>query len=106
MNCGVPIARPAIVTNSSASSRRAERTIVCSFASGRQVRTVTEGFRQTPIHHNDFSVSAEHDVVRLQIAMHHTLGMRIRDGIAHLLENGEQFAEWIPALKDRTRVPQ
>ena len=63
-------------------------------------------FCEAPIHHEHFAERADHDVVRLQVAMHHPLGMRERHGIADLLKNGDQRAERIFFQHRLTPVPQ
>ena len=59
----------------------------------------SEVFRQPPIHDQHFTKGADHDVLRLQVAVHDALRVRERHGVADLLEDRQQGAERI--LLDR-----
>ena len=50
----------------------------------------SEHLRQAPVHHQHLAVVADHDVVGLQVAVHHAVRVRERDGVARLLEDRQQ----------------
>ena len=53
-------------------------------------RLTSDNLRQPPIHHQDFTILADHDVGRLQIAMDDPFRVRERYGIADFLKDCQQ----------------
>ena len=51
--------------------------------------------RQPPVHDEHLAEGADHDVLGLEIAMHHALGMRERHAVADLLKNGQKRGQRI-----------
>lgn len=50
--------------------------------------------RQSPIHHQHLTELADHDVLRLEVAMQHALAVGEGDGVADFAEDAEQAREW------------
>ena len=58
-----------------------------------QVR-FAEHLRQAPVHDVDLAEAADHDVLRLQVAVQHALVVRIRHRVAHLQHDLERADAW------------
>ena len=51
-----------------------------------------EDLGQAPVHHLDLAEGPDHDVLRLEVAVDDAAGVGVGDGLADLLEHGEEPA--------------
>jgi len=66
------------------------KTVACGSASRAPPRNFcAQDFRESPIHHQDFSERPDHDVCRLQIAVQHTARVRKRNGVTNAEKNSQ-----------------
>ena len=58
-----------------------------------------EDLGQAPIHHLDLAEAAHHDVRRLQVAVDHAAGVRVRHRLADLLEDRQEAGQAVGRVR-------
>ena len=72
--------------------------------------TPRQDLGQPPVHHLDLAKRTHHDIRGLQVAVDHASSVRIGDGLADLLEDGQKAREirgsYFTSLKRQRRIPR